>query len=67
MSAAAGVSKWVAISATIAAAITSVVGGIVLRRKWRRMESKVRELERAMVSLLEKGTAERKGRIRAQQ
>ncbi|GAB2267466.1 hypothetical protein Dimus_002449 [Dionaea muscipula] len=63
-----GVSKWVATAITCAAAtIFSVVGAYLLRKKWRGMESKVRELEASLNSSLKKCAAERQGRIRAQQ
>ncbi|KAB1204192.1 Nef-associated protein 1 [Morella rubra] len=37
------------------------------RRKWRGLESQIRELEKSLKSSLEKCSAERQGRIRAQQ
>ncbi|GMH16626.1 hypothetical protein Nepgr_018467 [Nepenthes gracilis] len=59
-----GVYQWLTTAFTLAVATISVY---ILKKKWTDMESKVRGLERSLKSSLEKSTAERQGRIRAQQ
>ncbi|GAB4838196.1 hypothetical protein Ancab_027725 [Ancistrocladus abbreviatus] len=56
--------KWLTATFTLAIATISVC---VLRKKWRVMESKVRELENSLKASLKKSAGERQGRIRAQQ
>ncbi|KAG9456019.1 hypothetical protein H6P81_000527 [Aristolochia fimbriata] len=66
MAAAAANSKWIALVVAGMSA-TAFVSAYILRKKWRTLGLRIRELEVSLKDSLEKLAAERQGRIRAQQ
>ncbi|XP_074564675.1 uncharacterized protein LOC141821187 [Curcuma longa] len=67
--AAASALRWVRITALVAAVATAAVAvaASLHRRRARRLERRIRELEASLAAALEKSASERRGRTRAQQ
>ncbi|XP_021755891.1 uncharacterized protein LOC110721079 [Chenopodium quinoa] len=60
-------SQWLPTTFTLTFSVAAITAFFILGKKWRAMESNVKELEASLKSSVDKCAAERQGRIRAQQ
>ncbi|XP_021755361.1 uncharacterized protein LOC110720624 [Chenopodium quinoa] len=60
-------SQWLPTPFTLTFSVAAITAYYILGKKWRAMESNVKELEASLKSSVNKCAAERQGRIRAQQ